>query len=763
MAIRNLSSVAVGTVIKIPETTGNVDYVVLHQNYNPTENGTGRTLITRKEAYTTNYRTFLYQYHAWSPGQAGYNWCNTTYPTYLDQNFLNVIPTTTYCALTTYSSGSGNITYENGLTQSKFFWLSGNELGLTGEYGYLSQSCQSTQTISGLYWIQQQLGERISMGSGKYKSEYFIMSRSAIDYDDESDCLTGYIYYPYTATGGYSIAYMTTVGQVASLKIFPCFTLPGNEWQVNDDGTLYQGPLPPSNFINLPQFAMQTQPINLQWQESDGATSYTVQRKSNVDTDWVTIYTGANASTSETVGTWTSVQYRVSASNADGTSPYTESSTFSVVPASQLVISGQDGELGTLVNDVQYTVLSDTGNPITLVRTINGINVYSGTVESGFSYTIPIGELPTGNNTIVITATVNTTAGTPYTLTRTWQYIKSPMVFNTSGSIAQLTENQKNVWPITLQEAVNTYSFWGGSLDKAMLQLANSTFYYSTQTAKYTEYKVDMSKVQVGDTVQLPENGMMQDFIVCSLNYEPTLNTGGNRVLLIRKGNLRGVGPVWGENKTWATSDIYNFYNGEYLNYFPEDIKTSIGTTSYLAGTNANGTVGTISSAVFALSMAELGQYEVTYGTYKSGEGSLLPDEALNKIWDSVVYKQYDMAQMNLRSYDSRLWYHAQNGHLGNFTRTYSGRTFDDNQFFAFHPCFTLPTTFNKTFYVDATGTVHPEQEYYSGGSLVSIDGANVPVVKWTEGSYTGTGTYGSGSPCSLSFESRPLYVWIFQ
>lgn len=766
MAVKKLSSVPAGTVIKIPETTGNVDYVVLHQNYNSTQNGNGRTLITRSQPFTFNDDDTRGQYGAWTTTW-GYNWCNTTYPANIDSSFINNIPTTTYCAQTKLDEKTPQL----GLVQSKFFFLGAQEMNLYNldANNIVIETCQSTTAVSGYAYFRSFLDNTYSPSSGVTYSRHPILLRSGFSYYDSdsyayrTSATTFAEYLKQTGINGYTATYSLDWRYQGTGYLFPCFTLPGNEWQVNDDGTLYQGPLPPAGFINFPQLAMQTQPMNLQWQESDGATSYIVQRKSSADTDWVTIYTGANASTSETVGAWTSVQYRVSASNADGSSPYTESPTLNIVPASQLVISGQDGELGTLVNDVPYTVLSDTGNPITLVRTINETNVYSGTVESGFSYTIPIGELPTGNNTIVITATVNTTAGTPYTLTRTWQYIKSPMVFNTSGSIAQLTENQKNIWPITLQEAVNTYSFWGGSLDKAMLRLANSTFYYSTQTAKYTEYTVNMSKVQVGDTVQLPENGIMQDFIVCSLNYEPTLNTSGTRVLLIRKRELYGIGPVWGENKIWTTSNIYSFYNGEYLNYFPEDIKTSIGTTSYLAGTNASGTVGTVSSAVFALSMAELGQYEVTYGTYKTGEGTALSNDVLDIIWNSVVYKQYDIAQMNLRSYDSGLWYRAQNGFLGDFTRTYGGRNFDDNGYYCFHPCFTLPTTFNKTFYVDITGAVHPEQEYYAGGSLVSIDGANVPVVKWTEGSYTGTGTYGSGNPCSLSFESRPLYVFIFQ
>lgn len=771
MAIKSLASLSTGSTILIPETTGNVEYRVIQQNYNATQNGSGRTLIARGQYIGLSRDNYDDQANEipWSSGTSNkaYNWVNTTYPTMLDSTFASKIPTTSYCANTSIVDAT------SGIVQSKFLLPSALELNVTREegarpyYHIIDDDCQSTKILSQANWI-------IAFAQNNTP----ILVRTGHKNTEGNPYRCGWGSIRWFEDGGYYFSAVSRISwtSVSTLAGVPMFTLPGNEWQVNDDGTLYQGPLPPSGFINFPQLAMQTQPMNLQWQESDGATSYTVQRKSNADTDWVTIYTGANASTSETVGAWTSVQYRVSASNADGSSPYTKSPTLNIVPASQLVISGQDGELGTLVNDVPYTVLSDTGNPITLVRTINETNVYSGTVESGFSYTIPIGELPTGNNTIVITATVNTTAGTPFTLTRTWQYIKSPIVFNTSGSIAQLTENQKNVWPITLQEAVNTYSFWGGSLDKAMLRLANSTFYYSTQTAKYTEYTVDMSKVQVGDTVQLPMGGKMHDFLVCSTNYEPTLNTDSTRVLLLDKTMQSGTGqnPMFGSaytanSQSWQQSDIFVSLNNEstgYVSRFDDDVKANILATNYLAGTTDAGnysTVGTVSSKIFILSLGELRTSDCTIASsnqYRNQDGTLLSN--YSQIND--VYKKGNPYEVLTRSYSSSITWsfdnNRANGTPFNFKTREKVTTVGS---VLFHPCFTLQTTFNKTFYVDITGAVHPEQEYYAGGSLVSIDGANVPVVKWTEGSYVGTGTTGSSKPCSLSFESRPLYVWIFQ
>ena len=714
------SDMSVGTVFQLNEDGTPANFVVVAQDYYSEQNGTGKTFIVRQSPYTTG---------AW--GDAGpYSsstiayWMQSTYFNKLDTSVRNIIPyARIYIA---YSDGEGTS------LSARIFAPGARDLQLG--YSFFASNSYT--------WLRDH-------GSSSGGMPYFVRENG-------------------------SSTWQTNGSREYYYK--PCFCFNGTSTYLSDSGQIISQPSAPQS-ISLPVLAMQGQPINISWSEVSGVDSYKLERAINGGTDWTQVYSGKNTTFNENAGnTWTSVQYRVSTFVEDVQSTLTLSPTLHVVPASQLVISGQDGELGTLVNDVPYTVLSDTGNPITLVRTINETNVYSGTVESGFSYTIPIGELPTGNNTIVITATVNTTAGTPYTLTRTWQYIKSPMVFNTSGSIAQLTENQKNVWPITLQEAVNTYSFWGGSLDKAMLRLANSTFYYSTQTAKYTEYTVDMSKVQVGDTVQLPMGGKMHDFIVCSTNYEPTLNTDSTRVLLLDKTMQSGTGqnPMFGSaytanSQSWQQSDIFASLNNEstgYASRFDDDVKANILTTNYLAGTTDAGnysTVGTVSSKIFILSLGELRTSDCTIASsnqYRNQDGTLLSN--YSQIND--VYKKGNPYEVLTRSYSSSITWsfdnNRANGTPFNFKTREKVTTFGS---VLFHPCFTLPTTFNKTFYVDIAGAVHPEQEYYAGGSLVSIDGANVPVVKWTEGSYTGTGTYGSGNPCSLSFESRPLYVFIFQ
>lgn len=219
--------------------------------------------------------------------------------------------------------------------------------------------------------------------------------------------------------------------------------------------------------LSIPEMFMHGQQATIIWTAITGADSYTLQRKANTDTDWVQVYSGANTSFSETAGTWTTVQYRVQAV-FDGTpGGWVTSASIPVISASTLVISGTDEDLGTLTADVPYTISSDTGNPITLTRTVNGNVVSTLTVQSGFSYTIPVMDLPTGSGTIEISASVKATSG-PVSATRTWTYTKTAITFPNSASVGQLDQDGTNIFPATLAEAVKVPTHWGGTLDKAL-------------------------------------------------------------------------------------------------------------------------------------------------------------------------------------------------------------------------------------------------------------------------------------------------------
>ena len=229
--------------------------------------------------------------------------------------------------------------------------------------------------------------------------------------------------------------------------------------------------------LTVPQMVMQGQSATISWSAIDGADSYTLQRKANTDADWTQVYSGANLSYSETVGTWTSVQYRVQAVFSGTPGGWAESAAIPVVSSSALVISGTDGDLGTVVNDIPYSISTDTGNQITATITVNSAVIFSGNVGNSTSDTIPVLDLVNGEGTIVIEASVQASGG-PVSAVRTWTYTKSLITFPNAGSVAQLTKEGENIFPKTLAECVRLPG--GGTLDQVM------GFPAQVYTASYT-------------------------------------------------------------------------------------------------------------------------------------------------------------------------------------------------------------------------------------------------------------------------------------
>lgn len=220
--------------------------------------------------------------------------------------------------------------------------------------------------------------------------------------------------------------------------------------------------------LTVPSQVMQGQNIPISWTASSAANSYILQRSVNGG-GWSQIYSGENTSYTDTPQSgWTTVQYRVQAGANGSYGAWATSASVPVISASVLVISGTDGDLGTLTADVPYTVSSDTGNPITLERYVNGQLVATTTVQSGFAYSIPVMDLPAGTGSIKISATVQTSSGGPVSASRNWTYTKTPIVFPGTGGVAQLSLNNQNVFPVSLAEAIRVPSVWGGSLDLAL-------------------------------------------------------------------------------------------------------------------------------------------------------------------------------------------------------------------------------------------------------------------------------------------------------
>lgn len=207
--------------------------------------------------------------------------------------------------------------------------------------------------------------------------------------------------------------------------------------------------------LTAPELAMEGQTVPVSWTAATHAAGYTLERKASTDADWTQVYSGQALSSSETAGAWTAVQYRVKATGEEADSAWATSGEIPVVSASALVISGQDGDLGTLVNDVPYSVSSDTGNQIALELRVNGALWTALEVSSGYAQSIPVIDLPTGAGTIDILATVQASTGA-VSAARAWTYTKTPVT--TSAGPCDVVEWQDATgavkFPVTLAEAV---------------------------------------------------------------------------------------------------------------------------------------------------------------------------------------------------------------------------------------------------------------------------------------------------------------------
>nr|DAD70878.1 MAG TPA: Interferon alpha/beta receptor 1, Interferon I interferon signaling complex [Siphoviridae sp. ctvok7] len=207
--------------------------------------------------------------------------------------------------------------------------------------------------------------------------------------------------------------------------------------------------------LTVPSALMVSQTATISWDAVTGADSYKLERQVNSAGDWSTLYTGADLSYQDTAPSAAgTVTYRVSAGASGVYGAPATSAPVTVLAASALVISGTDGDLGTITAPVTYNVLTDAGNSVTVVENVDGTE-RTLTLTSGQEVSIPVARLTPGAGGITIKATVQATSG-PVSVTRTWTYSKTP-VSAPSGpyKVDQLQDQSGNmIAPQTLAEAV---------------------------------------------------------------------------------------------------------------------------------------------------------------------------------------------------------------------------------------------------------------------------------------------------------------------
>lgn len=126
MATTTLGNKSAGSIVKLKENGVLVDFYVAKHDYENGLNGSGRTLVVRKDCYDTRqWHTSNVNAYATS---AIDTWLNSTYKNLLDADIRGVIGTTKI----KYTPGNGNNTV--GTLERAIFLLSVTELGRSASY-----------------------------------------------------------------------------------------------------------------------------------------------------------------------------------------------------------------------------------------------------------------------------------------------------------------------------------------------------------------------------------------------------------------------------------------------------------------------------------------------------------------------------------------------------------------------------------------------------------------------------------------------------
>ena len=719
-----LSAVTPGTLVKLNENGSPVEFYVAKHDYESGLNGPGRTLLVRAGVNNAGV-WFTYPANAYADSNID-TWFNETYKAFLDSWVQTSINVTTFY----YTPRLGTSTVTT--LARAVFALSVTEVGLSAPHA------NSEGTVLPIAYTLRMLG-----------SSYW----------------TRTIY-----NNGEALAYLVNSsgnvqGDNGGTSYRPCFTLPGALF-VWDDGSINQTVPAPAS-ITTPALIMQGNSVSISWDGISGVDSYILQRKADSG-EWEQVYAGNDLTFTDTAGSWSTVQYQVCGVFGGTNGAFAQSEVITVVSASALVISGADGDLGTITSDIPYSVATDTGNQISLTRTVNGVLVASLTVDGGFAYSIPVMDLPTGTGTIVITATVQTSSG-PVTVTRTWTYTKQAQTFPGSGGLAQLAQGGQNMFPLTLAEAVKTIGGpWGGNLSTALDKLAKAAVFNRENAPKYTEVKVDLSQITTQDAkngkiIMLPYQGKMVPHIVVHVgNPDPSMyDSSCNGVWLLRKDIV--------ENGPWNSTNVNTLYGStimtamqKYVADYDSSVQAAIKTVKipYCIG-NGDWTVRSGSNGleckVFPLSEYEAGGSDpnvpidgVKLDYFLTGANE--PSANAKRIFK---YEERPSRSLLRSIWKINTFFCSECDETGVFGQWYCRDSA------GYLPCFILPTTFQATYLVGSGNTVHSEQEYTTAGDFADLWGNIIPTVKIETGSYVGTGQSGGSNPNTLTLSFEPKVVFI--
>lgn len=399
MAVQRLGDVAVGTIVKLSESGDLAEFIVIHQglpssgNYDSSCDG---VWLRRKDAHSNRAFGSSSDY----ANSSLHKWLNNAsngYLSKLDPDIQDAIIPVKIPYFPGSDSSAGNVQSGADGLDCKIFILSLTEVGL---------SSSSTKAI----------GAKLDYFNGTYvdaKTARTIYLNGVIGYAwtrSPTVSTSGYSQYPFAFTSNQSGTPLSTEANY----IAPSFILPKNLY-VLEDGTIVisQPPTAPGgiNVSGVVRGGSATITLTEATDPDGTVESYIYERQVDGGA-WEQVAQANSLTQTDAIGEeWGTVAYRACAVDDKGVSgPYVTSETFTV-NSGWTIISGPAESMGSKPAPFDFAFsVSVTGEPdadaITVSAALDGVQVYSGTPNTGEQVTIPIKThlLGAGTHTIEVQA-----------------------------------------------------------------------------------------------------------------------------------------------------------------------------------------------------------------------------------------------------------------------------------------------------------------------------------------------------------------------
>lgn len=569
MATTTLGNKATGSIIKLKENGTLVDFYVAKHDYESGLNGSGRTLVVRKDCYDNR---------VWDSGNvnayAGSDidtWFNGTYKNMLDATIRSLIGTTKI----RYTPGNGNNTV--GTLERSIFALSLTELGESHSYANVEGSALPIASTLKIAYLNGNANTQWTRSpyTNNTSGAWWLYSDGGIG---SSNCYN---------TGGSR----------------PAFTLPSDLY-VSDDGSVFQNTAPstPAS-ISVPSSINGGTSITVSWAASTDAEGnlegYIVERSTNGGSSWSQIYQGSATSTSNTVAFGTeSVTYRVKAYDSAGLeSGWKTSNTVTVTnnraPSAPGSLTVPAIVRGGSTLAISWTAASDSDGNLSgyeLERQVDGgswSQIYKG---SALAYTDTI---TSGWNTVAYRVraydTYNSTSGYVTSDTRTVDNNALPVITSSTASGSNLGTKEtgfdltytvtdadndtvtvkeylddvlKRTYTATLGQSNTVQCVTAANWQKVLNGAHTIKVVANDGKADSTPYTVTFTKAVYEASITLAEPIDADDIItVMVLNILGSIPSDADMEVLVTNNALDDE-PVWED----ATADIKNGNNHIFTN-----------------------------------------------------------------------------------------------------------------------------------------------------------------------------------------------------